>query len=316
MAYAPRGTAPALIAAALAASLACAWSATPSLAIAAEPAASAPIARIGGREVPLADVQAYVQALPAETRQQLAADPPALNRVVRAYVARGLLLDEAKAAGWEKRPEVVAALARARDEALLASYLRAKTEPPREFPSDAEIALAYEANKARLLVPRQYQLAQIVVAVPAGADKAAEEKAQQRIDAIAQRLRAKDADFAAIARDSSDEKAAERGGALGWIGEPMLAPAIQAAVAGLEKGGITAPVRLADGWHLVKLLDTRPATVPPLADVRAGLVASLRAQRQAEAEQAYLARLIDKNPPAVNELALPQVLQPAAAKAN
>jgi peptidylprolyl isomerase len=280
-------------------------------ATAADPAPATTIARIGGREVPLADVQAYVQALPAETRQQLAADPPALSRVVRAYVARSLLLDEAKAAGWEKRPEVAAALARARDEALLASYLRARTEPPAEFPTEAEVAAAYEANKARLLVPRQYRLAQIIVPVPAGADKAAEEKARKRLDDILARLKQKDADFDALARQvAADDGTPGRGGDLGWIGEPMLAASIQAAVAGLEKGGVSPPVRLADGWHVLKLLDTRPAAVPPLADVRTSLVAALRAQRQADAEQAYLARLIEKNPPAVNELALPQVLQP------
>lgn len=286
----------------------------------AESADTTVIARVGSTEVKLAELQAFVETLPAETQKDLADNPAALSRLVRTYVARLLVLDQATASGWEKRPEVVAQIDRARDAMIVGSYLRAQTEPPADYPSAAEIQKAYDANKARFLVPRQYQIAQIFIALPADTDKAAQEKAQAKMDEARKKLRQKGVSFEDVARDySEDASSAERGGLLGWVTEQAMIPEVRSAVAGLEKGAVSEPIKVGDGWHLVRLIDTKPATIPPLADVRAVIVASLRSQRQAENEQAYLAQLVGKSPPAVNELALQRILPApasAAAKTN
>ncbi len=276
------------------------------------------IARVGNTEVKVSELRAYVQGLSAEAQKELADNPAALNRVVRSYVARTLVLDEAEAADWEKKPEVAAQIARAREATIVASYLSAQTAPPKDYPSAAEIEKAYTANKARLLVPRQYQIAQIFVAVAPDADKAAQEEVLKKVSEIQKRLRQKGANFEAIARETSEEaSSAERGGLLGWVSETAMVPDVRSAVSGLEKGGVSEPIKMADGWHLVRLLDTKPATVPPLASVQEVLASSLRAQKQAENEQAYLARLLEKTPPAVNELALQSLLPPpSTAKTN
>lgn len=276
------------------------------------------IARVGNTEVKVSELRAYVQGLSAEAQKELADNPAALNRVVRSYVARTLVLDEAEAADWEKKPEVATQIARAREATIVASYLSAQTAPPKDYPSAAEIEKAYTANKARLLVPRQYQIAQIFVAVAPDADKAAQEEVLKKVSEIQKRLRQKGANFEAIARETSEEaSSAERGGLLGWVSETAMVPDVRSAVSGLEKGGVSEPIKMADGWHLVRLLDTKPATVPPLASVQEVLASSLRAQKQAENEQAYLARLLEKTPPAVNELALQSLLPPpSTAKTN
>lgn len=277
-----------------------------------EPADSTVIARVGDTEVKVAELQGYVQTLPPDTRKELADNPAALSRLVRSYVARLLVLKEAKSADWEKRPDVIAQIERARDAAIIGSYLRAQTEPPADYPSEAEIQKAYDANKARFLVPRQYQIAQIFIDLPADADKAAEQKAQAKLEDVRKKLRQRGASFEDIARQNSDDaNSAERGGVVGWVDETAMIPEVRSAVAGLEKGGISEPIKVSSGWHLIRLIDTKPATIPPLADVRDLIVSSLRSQRQSESEQTYLLQLAAKSPPAVNELALQRVL-PAA----
>jgi Parvulin-like peptidyl-prolyl isomerase len=286
----------------------------------AETADQTVIARMGGTDVKLAELQAYVQTLPPETQKELADNPAALSRLVRTYVARLLVLNEATGAGWEKQPAVAAQIERARDAAIVGSYLRSRTEPPQDFPTKADIEKAYEANKARFVVPRQYEIAQIFIALPADADKATQDKAQAKLDDVRKKLRQKGVGFDDVARQSSDDaNSAEQGGALGWVSEQAMIPEVRLAVAGLEKGAVSEPIKVTDGWHLIQLKDTKPSAIASLADVRELIVATLRNQRQADNEQAYLAQLVAKSPPAVNELALQRILPahpPGGAKTN
>lgn len=277
---------------------------------AAAEAAATIVAKVGSSEITLGEVRAFLETLDAPVRADLTKDPALLSRLVRSYAARAAVLSEAKAKGWEKKPDVAAQLERIRNETIVSTYLNAETRPPADFPSDAEIQAAYDTNKARFMMPRQFQIAQIFLAVAAGADQAEQEKVRKRLDEVQKKLRQSPAAFAELARQYSDDTATARnGGTIGWVTEAAMIAEIRAVVPSLEKGGITEPLALADGWHIIRLIDTKPAAVRPLPEVRQAIIDGLREQRQAENEQAYLARLLEKNPPAINELALPQVLQ-------
>lgn len=278
-------------------------------------AATTVVAKVGGTDITLGELRGYLQTLDASVRANLAKDPVLLNRVVRSYVARAVVLSEAKAKGWEKKPDVAAQLERIRNEAIVATYLAAQTRPPDDFPSDADIQAAYDTNKARFMMPRQFEIAQIFLALPPGADTSEQEKVRERLDEVQKKLRQSPGMFAELARQYSDDAATARnGGTIGWVSEAEMIADIRSVVLSLEKGGIAAPLALADGWHIIRLIDTKPAALRPLADVRQAIIDGLHEQRRAESEQAYLSRLLEKNPPAINELVLPQVLQGLAAQ--
>jgi len=184
------------------------------------------------------------------------------------------------------------------------------SSPPANYPGEAEVEAVYQAGKA-FETPRQYRLAQIFVAAKAPASKGVSD-APGRADALAKRLQAPQADFAAVARTESEEKSgAERDGEIGWLSEEQMVPGIRAPVAALAKDQVSAPIRLDDGWHFLKLLDVRPAGKKPLKEVREAIVAQLRAERSRANRQAYLAKLLEEDPPAINELLLSKVLEPA-----
>lgn len=273
-------------------------------------AAAEVLARAGTAEISTDDVRALVRALPAEDQSTLAKDPTRLSQFVRAHLTRKILLAEIGAKKFEQQPGVKAQLERSREQMLMELYLDAVSKPPESYPSDAELKAAYEANKASLEIPRQFQVAQVYVALAKGADKAGEEKAKKKLDEVVKKLRAKGADFAAIARsESEDASSAGKGGEIGWLTEAQLVPGIRGPVTALGKDAISEPVRLDDGWHVLKLLDLRPAGYRPLAEVRETLVAQLGAAKGRELRQAYLAKLLEQNPPAINELALSKVLE-------
>jgi len=270
------------------------------------------VGRMSGIDVSSEEIRAYLETLTLQERAALSKDPAALAQLVRAYLARRAVLKEAQAKKWDQQPAIRAQLDRAREETLIDLYLDSISRPPDTFPSEAEVQAAYEANKAAFQVPRQFHLAQIYVAAPQGTDKEAEAKARRKVEELSRRLKQKGTDFAAVARAESEEKhSAAQGGEIGWLSEQQMVPGIRGPVTALAKDGISEPIRLDDGWHLIKLLEVRAASTRPLAEVRDSIASQLRADRVRANRQAYLTKLLEQNPPTINELALPKVLAKA-----
>lgn len=104
---------------------------------------------------------------------------------------------------------------RAQEQVLLDAYLA----PPKDYPSDDEIAAYYEQNKGRFLIPEQVNLSTIFLLVlPAWArDKTLEERIHADARHLAAEARKAD-DFAELARQhSQDRPTAENGGSVGWV---------------------------------------------------------------------------------------------------
>jgi peptidylprolyl isomerase len=72
----------------------------------------------------------------------------------------------------------------------------------------------------------------------------------------------------------------------------------------MEKGDVSGPIRSASGWHIVKLMDKRPAGVRPLSEVQDAIVNQLRMRRAQEIERSYVEGLIGRTPQTVNQLEL------------
>lgn len=262
------------------------------------------IARVGDANISAEELRAYVGALGAHEQAALAKDPALLSQAVRMLLANRLVLQEVIAKKWDQRPNVVAQLDRVRENALVEIYLQSVSTPPESFPSEDELQKVYDANRSALLVPRQFHLAQVFVAARDG-DKAAEDKAKKAIEVIQAKLKAPGADFGAIAQVESDSKS---NGDLGWVAENQIRPEIKAQVQGLAKNAVSEAVRLDDGWHIIKLIDTKAAYTRTLPEVREQLVQQMRSERATVLRRAYLAELLKQNPPILNELALSNLL--------
>jgi len=263
------------------------------------------IARVGNANISAEELRAYVGALGAQDQAALAKDPALLSQAVRMLLANRLVLQEVVAKKWDQQPNIAAQLDRVRENALIEIYLQSVSTPPSGFPSEEDLQKVYDANRGALLMPRQFQLAQIFIAAPKEADKATEDKAKKNLDEILGKLKAPGADFAAIARAASESKDS---GDLGWVAENQIRPEIKAQVIGLVKNGVSEAIRLDDGWHILKLLDTKAAYTRTLPEVREQLVQQIRTERATMMRRAYLAELLKRHPPILNELALSNLL--------
>ena len=267
------------------------------------------IAKVGDSEVKADDIKPLIEKLPVRDQLLLSKDPTALNNLVRELIVQQLVFKEALSKKWEQQPQIVAQLERIRQQAITQSYLQSLSTPPADFPSQSELETAYDTLKKNnaLQVPKQYRLAQIYIACPKGADKATEEKAQTRVDAAVKAW--KNGDFASAAKSlSEDPTSAQRGGELGSLGETQIQPEIRSGIASLSKNGTTEPIRMNDGWHIIRVLEIKEPYTATLDEVKAPLTSELRNQRAQVIAKAYLAKLLQQNPVTLNEIEVAKLI--------
>jgi len=271
------------------------------------------VAQRGDVRVTAGDVERILATLDPAARARIRANPSELATLVRDRVLRDALLIDAQITKWDTRPEIAARAEDARIQVIVQSYIASRTQPIPQ-PTEEEIRQAYEASKARLTIPKQYNLAQIAILVPANAPKDVEDEARKKIVALrAEALKPK-ADFADIARRSSqDRQTADRGGELGWTREDVLTPAIRTVVPTIKDGAISELIRGPEAWHIVRLSGTRPAGVMSLDQARDGLIQALRQARAQAATRAFIQALVQQDPIKVNEIELLKQFPPEGA---
>lgn len=161
------------------------------------------LGRLGTVEPSAGEVKQMLTGMNARTRMLLVASQECLGRFINGELIREEMAFEARAKGWDKRPEVREALERARDEVIISYYLSSFLQPDGSYPSEDEVNTFYQANRTRFLAPRQFHLAQIYLSAPTGADSAAADEKRKGAEDIAAQARA-GADFGELARNSSE----------------------------------------------------------------------------------------------------------------
>jgi peptidylprolyl isomerase len=266
------------------------------------------VAQRGDVKLTVTDLRDMLDHADPAVRAQVQNNPAALTEFVRDRLLRKTVLNEATAAHWEQNPDVIARINEAREAVIVQTYVASQIPADPNYPTDAEISAAYEANKARFMMPKQYHVAQIAILVPPGSSKEVDDAAKRKAQALRQDALKPKADFAELARKNSQDKAsAERGGDMGFVREDALVAPVRDAVAGLPDNGITEPVRSAEAWHVVKLLGSRPAGPVPLDQVRETIVQALRQGRTQQLARAYVEDLVRKEPIQLNEIDLARV---------
>ncbi|MDB6006134.1 MAG: peptidyl-prolyl cis-trans isomerase [Prosthecobacter sp.] len=249
------------------------------------------LVRAGHVDVTVDDVRASLETLDARQLAAVREDKVLLEQVVRSFIAQHLVLNQALEHKWDEEPEVVARLKRAHDTALTQSYLESMAQAPAHYPDEDELKAAYELRKPALLVPRSYRMAQVFVPVLSTADAQAQQQAKEKIQAAARSLH-------------EGKNLVE----IGWLTENQIQPEIRTRMPVLKSHTVSQPIRLDDGWHLLKVLDIRESYTPTLDQVRAQLRVTLRNERLRENTQAYLARLLKETPIVLDQAALQRVL--------
>ncbi|MDP0927107.1 peptidylprolyl isomerase [Paracoccus onubensis] len=126
-------------------------------------------------------------------------------------------------------------------------------------PTDEELQASYDKLFADAEPQTEYSAAHILVD---SEEKALEVK--KKLD--------DGGEFGELAEEYSTGPSGPNQGDLGWFTADQMVPAFSEAVAAMEAGQISDPIKTDFGWHVIKLNDTRVKEAPKLEEVRDQLV--------------------------------------------
>ncbi|MEG9499125.1 SurA N-terminal domain-containing protein [Mannheimia indoligenes] len=130
--------------------------------------------------------------------------------------------------------------------------------------TDEQIQTYYDRNKGDYVTKGEAHLAHIQVVTEAEAQ------------AVEQELK-NGADFAAAAKAKSvDTLSANNGGDLGWAKAGTFPKAFEDAVANLEVGQVSNPVKVDNAYHIIKVLERKPEQAIELAQVKDKIAQTIR----------------------------------------
>jgi peptidyl-prolyl cis-trans isomerase SurA len=117
-----------------------------------------------------------------------------------------------------------------------------------------------------------------------------ESQARQKLMDFKKLVVAGKADFAALAKEHSQDGSAAQGGELGWASPGMFVPEFEAAMNRLAPGEVSDPVVSRFGVHLIQVLERRKATLTK-AQQRDAVRALLREKKYDEAYRTWAQEL-------------------------
>lgn len=123
---------------------------------------------------------------------------------------------------------------------------------------EAEVRSYYDNMLSQLEGKELIQPAHIYIRVQQQATTEEQNKAKERIDSIYAELNGGQ-DFAQLAQQfSEDQGTARRGGIIGWVAPHQLLKELEDVAYSLKVGETSAPMLSTVGWHIIKLMDTKP----------------------------------------------------------
>ncbi|MCD7099765.1 peptidyl-prolyl cis-trans isomerase [Stenotrophomonas sp. MMGLT7] len=173
--------------------------------------------------------------------------------------------------------------------------------PPAAAADEATLRRRYEDEKARFVEPEQRLASHILIT--AGSDAASQKAAEEKAARIAADARKPGADFAALARENSqDPGSKDAGGDLDWVERGTMVKPFEDALFAMKPGETSDPVKTEFGWHVLQLRQVRGGEGKSFEQVRDQLAAE---QLKADNDRAFselsskLVDLVYKNPTAL-----------------
>jgi peptidylprolyl isomerase len=120
-------------------------------------------------------------------------------------------------------------------------------------------------------------------------------RALRKVVDLAPQLAASAAGFAKLARENSEQiESAAKDGDMGWLVEDTILPEVRGALQTLKQGEVGGPIKTSQGFHFIRLIETRAPRALTLDEARQRIVAALQSQRATELRQKYLQELAAK----------------------
>ena len=140
----------------------------------------------------------------------------------------------------------------------------------------AEARAYYNANIQQYETPEQIRASHILLKTEGKTEAAVRTQAET----VLAQAKKPGADFAALARTFSEDEASKAaGGDLDYFGRGRMVPEFETAAFAMKPGEMSDLVKTPFGFHIIKVVDTKPAATRSLDEVRGQIQDQLSSQR-------------------------------------
>ena len=174
-------------------------------------------------------------------------------------------------------------------------YLLADTNRIRSqvIPTDADLRKRYEASKEDYKRPESAHILHILIKVDPSATPAEDGVAKAKAENIVKQLRA-GAEFAKLAKENSgDPSSSGKGGDMGFVDRGMTVDPFDQAAFSIPLNTISDPIRSKEfGYHIIKVLERKPAGYRSFEEVRPTLAAQVAEQTAREQARDEITKIL------------------------
>lgn len=172
---------------------------------------------------------------------------------------------------------------------LLADFNRLRAQI---VPSEAEMLKKYEATKNDFRSAEAARILHILIKVEPNSAPEVDAAARAKAESIVKQLRA-GADFGALAKqNSADPSSSGNGGDMGFVERGQTVAPFDNAAFSIPLSQISDPIRSAEfGYHIIKVLERRPASIKPFAEVKGQMASQLADQTAKEQAREEINRI-------------------------
>jgi peptidyl-prolyl cis-trans isomerase C len=225
------------------------------------------------RKVVVAD--ADVDARIAEVKKQF----PSEDLFIQTLIDRKMTVDQIKADA--RRDMSIARLI----EAEIAPRVAVKPGQVEEF---------YKSNPEKFAQPEQVRASHILIRTEDNADAATKAQAKAKAQQILKDVKA-GKDFAALARQHSQDGSAVNGGDLGFFPQGQMVGPFNDAAFSLKPGATSDLVETQFGYHIIRVAEKQPARTVPLEEVRPRIEEFLQHQNRESETESFVKALRAKS---------------------
>ena len=159
--------------------------------------------------------------------------------------------------------------------------------------SARDVQTFYDKNKEKYVEEEQVRARHILIRVPQDVSPADDAKLKEKADDALKRAKQGE-DFAALAKELSDDGSKENGGDLGFFPRGRMVPAFEEAAFTLQSGQMSEVVRTQFGYHIIKAEERKAARALSFDEAQPQVKQDLTQQQTLDRYQQYVEKLRGK----------------------
>jgi len=255
------------------------------------------IARVNGREITNADLDALWERVPAELQAQYQKNG-GKKAFLQNYVAKKLIVQDAVKSGFAAKIGAPEDLDAAGESMLFDRYVREVVAA--SIITEDEMRKVYAEHRSEFNSPEQAHLSVIRAGKNENPEAAREAMSKVMIEifsartALAAQVGAEQLSaamakkFAEVAKRASDDPSAAAGGDLGFVALHTLDPKIATAARSMKRGSISGMLETRDSYQMVLVHEYRSAGIEPFETAQPAVREFLMARDRTKVMQAVM----------------------------